>query len=150
MLREFFAVTRTSVYHVMAGKPAAEKIAMKRESSVVIGDTLQNGTMIAICTLLISYIPEGKDPHVRGDESVFQREIEKVDPIYWGGHSSAIVALFKTKDGALACFKIENLRMCDSRFEDETLAVCKAIGDEHPDFYVCKFPGLCLSIFNDM
>lgn len=149
MLREFYAVTRTSIYRVMAGKPTAEKIAMKLGSSVMVGDTLQNGTMLAICTLLIAYTPEGKDPFVRDAESVFEKRIEKVDPIYWGGHSSAIVALFETEDEARKCFEIENLQMCDLRFEDETRAVCEAIGDNHPDFYVCKFPGLGLNIFND-
>lgn len=145
MLKEFFAVTRTSVYHVKAGGPTATKIAVRGPSDVAVGGQLHNGTMIAVCAILVAYVPEGGG--LLTPMSTFERRIENVNVRYLGGHSSPIVALFFTEEEALHCFQKENLRDCDSRFRDETRAVCDAIGDDHPDFYVCKFPGLCLPIF---
>ena len=147
MLREFFAVTRTSIYHVKAGGPTATKIAVRGPSDVALGGMLHGGTMIAICAMLVAYIPEGSG--VIAPVSTFERRIEKVSSRYFGGHSSPIVALFFTKEEALACFREENLQDCDARFEDETRAVCDAIGEDHPDFYVCKSEGICLRIFEN-
>ena len=61
-LKEFFVVTKTSVYEVKSddgnGNPVAKKIASKGESLVKVGDCLKGGTMIAICKYLVAYIPE--------------------------------------------------------------------------------------------
>lgn len=146
MLKEFFAVTRTSVYHVKAGVPTAIKIAVRGASDVVVGGQLHGGTMIAICASLVAYIPEGSG--LFAPTSTVERRIEKVNPFYFGGHSSPIIALFETQDEALSCFNEKNLQDCDPRFQAQTRAVCDAIGDDHPDFYVCKLPDICLRIFD--
>lgn len=144
MLQEFFAVTGTSVYHVKAkgddGYPVAEKIVLRGGSDVLVGQRLENGTMVAVCNMLVAYIPEG------GGITSLERRIEMVNTRWWGGHSSQIVALFLTKEEALACFEKASLFPSDPEWRTETLAVVEAIGDDHPAFYVCRYPGLCLDL----
>lgn len=148
MLRVFYAVTLTSVYKVKYRRnstdpsPVATKIALKDESSISIGSELENGTMIAITHQLQAYIPEG------GGITSFQRKIEDVNTYYWGGHSSAIVALFTNKIEALKCLKQKDFKPCDPRWVNETKKVIEKIGDSHPSFYICKFQGLRLAIFD--
>lgn len=97
MLHVFYAVTLTSLYEVKDRRnstdpsPVAKKIALKGESNIPIGSELENGTMIAITCQIQAYIPEG------GGMTSIQRRIEDVNTRYWGGHSSAIVALFTNK-----------------------------------------------------
>lgn len=148
MLKEFFAVTLTSVYHVKAGMPSAEKILGNGlPSNVPLGGQLNGGTMIAICSFLVIYYPERIDP--RSSDIIFERRVEYVHPTRFGGHTSNLVALFKTREEAFSCFAFKHLCVCDPRFAHHTLAVCEAIGDDHPDFYVCKEPGICLQIFEE-
>ncbi len=139
-LQEFFAVTRTSVYHVRAsdsarnGYPSVQKISVKSESKVDVGVYLRGGTRVAICDFLTVYVPEG------GGLTSFEQRIEFVNMQYWGGRTSCIVGLFRTRDEAMACLAQSDLMCCDSRWEAETQEVVEAIGEEHPAFYVCHFP----------
>jgi hypothetical protein len=153
MIHEFLAVTKTSVYHVKDGidgegnyhGPMAQKIALKSPSNIPVGDFLRNGTMLAICHQLIMYVPEG------GGITSFQRKIEEVNTCWWGSNSSSIVALFLVDEieerKARDCFQHHDLQPCDSRWLEDTQKVLDAIGDEHPVFYICRYPDLCLPIF---
>ena len=147
-LRSFYAVTETSVYFVKDRRsasdpsPVAIKIALKGESRIAIGTELQNGTMIAITTQLQAYIPEG------GGITSFERKIEKVNSQWWGGHSSAIIALFTSKKKAMDCFNAPDLIRCDPRWIEDTKTVTEKIGEDHRAFEVCRHPGLCLALFD--
>lgn len=137
-IREFFAVTNTSVYRLQAkGSTAtATKIALHGYSNVGIGGTLEDGTRLAICRFLVMYTPRTA------------RGIEAVSEMYWGGHSSWIVALFKSEAEAMACFANGDLRSCDPRWAEQTLQVVAEIGNNHPAFEVCRSPkfGLPLAV----
>jgi len=76
--------------------------------------------------------------------SGFERKIEMVSTKYWRGSTSRIVALFKTKKDAQACFESTGLRPCDSRWVNETKEILNAIGKSHPKFEVCCHEGLAL------
>ena len=139
-LKEFFAVTETSVYRVTMedSLPAvATKISLRGSSRVAVGEKF-SGPMLAICNQLITYIPEG------GGLTSFQRNIESVNTRWWTGNSSPIVALFKDEKSALECSSQKDLKPCDERCLKETIEVLRAIGESHPAFSICSYPGLRL------
>lgn len=143
MLKEFFAVTLTSIYHVkdsdgQYGHPSATKIALKSESKFPVGVKLKDGSMLAICQWLQMYIPEG------GGITSFQRRIESVNTRYWGSGTSPIVGLFLKLEDAQNCFREKNLQPFDPRWQEKTIEVLKAIGHDHPSFEICTFPSLRL------
>ena len=147
MLDEFYVVTLTSVYHVKAkdndGYPSAVKIAAKGKSKVSVGQKLLNGDMVGICKFLTMYYPEkyGLLSPLTGIE----RRIEQVNTRFWGGHTSAIVALFLDRNSALKCLNLYNdLQPCDPRWLSDTQNVLREIGEEHPVFYIAQEPGLAL------
>ncbi len=144
MRNEFFAVTKTSVYHALheEGKafPRVEKIALKGESAFPMGYILGGGMMLAICKSLIMYVPEGGGPM----NTTFERKIELVHSSFWGDHSSSIIALFKTKEEAFGCFAEKDLVPYDPRWRKETKEVLDEIGDGHPRFEICRYPGFGL------
>ncbi|MCL4403749.1 hypothetical protein M1432_00105 [Patescibacteria group bacterium] len=128
MIREFYAVTATSIYHAVSddhGRAIATKIAVKGHSRIPVGNRLERGTMIAIRENLVAY-----DPGITG------RPIELVNTKDWGGHSSAIVALFLEVRNAARCFQYPDPRPYDERWLEETKKVVAAIGENHPAFYV--------------
>jgi hypothetical protein len=136
-LKEFFAVTRTSVYHVQAHEPwvaSATKIALKGESKVAVGTDIAEGGMIAIGKTLQGYIPEkyGMSHPMTG----YERDPMLINTRYWGWHSSGIIALFKDKEAAMACFGEKEHKLCDPRWLESTKQVLSEIGDEHPSFFV--------------
>ena len=139
-IQEFFAVTQTSVYYVQAkgseNGPAMTKIALFGKSEISVGTVLKNGNMIAICSHLIMYTPEG------GGITSFERKIENVNTFYWGGRTSEIVALFKTKEEALACFVDNHLIAGSQYWARQTFQVIEEIGNDHPVFEVCHSPGM--------
>jgi hypothetical protein len=145
-LSKFFAVTSTSIYEVKSndgtGNPVAKKIALKGESLIKVGDCLRGGTMIAICEYLVVYFPEkyGFCHPMTGIE----RRIEMVNTFYWGGRTSLIVALFKTKKEAHSCFQDTKLQPCDQRWVEQTKNVLAAIGNDHPVFEICRFKDMAL------
>lgn len=142
MLKEFFVVTKTSLYHVLAQRsaedpcPVARKIALKGESKVALGTELDLGTRAAITTQLQGYVPEAEGGELRG--------LEYTNIRYWRGHTSAIVAMFLNESDAMECLSHNDLEACDARWRYQTLNVLTEIGEEHPSFYVCKFTGLSL------
>ncbi len=143
MLHQFYAVTLTSIYLVGDKKenspyPFAQKIALKGESGIPVGNELENGTMIAIAKQLQAYIPEG------GGLTSFERRLEMVNTRYWGGHSSYIVALFKTEKEAEECLGQDNLQPCDNRWVEKTKEIIEEIGENHPAFEVCRWHDLAL------
>ena len=142
MLKEFYAVTTTSVYHVehnnKPNQAKATKISLIGKSKVAVGDVF-TGPMVAICKFLQFYIPEG------GGITSFQRRIEMVNTRYWLGGTSDIVGLFTERGEALNCSKQhKDLTPCDERWLDSTKKVINAIGHEHPVFEVCGWGDLRL------
>lgn len=129
MLRKFYAVTETSVYHVRidekTGSPELTKIALTGKSRLAVGKKISNGTMLSVSKQLIPFIPEG------GGNSI-QREISMVNTGYWGTNTSAVTALFLTKKGALQCLGAEGKKPCDDRWRKETIDVLRAMGKQHP------------------
>jgi len=139
LLNEFYAVTKTSVYHVKAHSPwvaSATKIALRGESQVAVGQDIAEGGMIAIGKGLQAYIPEkyGMSHPLTG----FERNPLNINTRYWGWSSSWIVALFKEKEEAMSCFNDTGQQKCDPRWIDSTKQVIKEIGDGHPSFFVFK------------
>lgn len=138
-INEFFAVTKTSVYHVEAHgewHATGTKIAQKGKSKVAIGYDIADGGMIAIGKCLQGFIPEryGFASPMTG----FERQIEMVNTQWWRGGTSSIVALFKNKRTAMACLnRSGDKKPCDSRWIRSTREIIAEIGDEHPSFSVC-------------
>ena len=96
--------------------------------------------MLAICKFLQLYEPEGGG----GYAGSYERRIENVNKRYWGGHTSAIVALFKNEQEAKTCFESNDLKPCDPRWLEDTKSVIEAIDKNHPVFEVCNWPDLKL------
>lgn len=134
-IHEFYAVTKTSVYHVKDerdehGCPIIEKIALRGESRVGVGERLRGGYRVAVTKIgIFPYVP---DPH-DGDAP------ESVNTICWGDRSSPLTGLFLRKEDAMACFGSENLVAYDKRWQRETEKVMNAIGGKHPVFTVSHF-----------
>ncbi|MBI1971315.1 MAG: hypothetical protein HYS52_00485 [Candidatus Wildermuthbacteria bacterium] len=146
MLEEFWVVTKTSIYHVVSkgpdGHPAARKIALRGISEIPVGDKLEGGTMIGICTFLLAFIDEkyGWLSPLTG----FEREPGEVSKQWWGERTSPIVGLFLSEDEARKCFEEKNLRPRDPRWIEQTKTVVQAIGNEHPAFVISQTKGLRL------
>jgi hypothetical protein len=142
MLKRFFAVTITSIYEITDGSEApsflAKKIALRGDSELPVGQILTGGTMVSIGKQIIVFIPEG------GGITSFQRQVGRVNTCFWGGQTSAIVALFFTEEEARSCLKEEFGFPCDDRWVEQTKAVLTTIGDDHPVFSICNSPGLSL------
>ena len=149
-IKEFFAVTvspgSVSVYWVRHGvcskesqesSAVAEKIDMRGTSKLAIGTKLTSA-MIAVCSNLIPYIPEG------GGTSTFQRKIEMVNTHWWSNGSAPIAALFLNRSEAMKCFSNQDHIACDPRWLNETKATLEAIGTDNPIFEVCHYPNLRL------
>ena len=137
-LERFFAVTRNSVYRVVAygeeNCPFIEKIAsIKERSDLPIGTKLNNRKMLAVADYLQLY-----------DLDHEQRQLEFVSGKYWGAHTSWIVALFLTEEEALFCSEQPDLRACDERWIDKTKEVVERIGADHPNVTICHFKDFTL------
>lgn len=142
-LKEFFAMTSTSVYHVEYDEKKiqakATKIALKSESKIKVGEAL-SGPMLSIARWLQFYIPEGG-----GYFGSYQRKIEMVNTRYWLGNTSSIISLFFSEEEAKSCLlSSDDLTPCDPRWLDSTKKVIDAIGREHPVFEVCEHGDLRL------
>lgn len=131
---KFFAVTETSVYSVSderdeKGVPIVEKIALRGESKVAIGQRLSGGQYVGVT-------PEGiifyDQDHLRNPP----QKPEYVNIAFYGGHTSLIVALFLDKEEAMKCHNSKDHKPSDSRWEDKTKEVLNAIGDNHLIFIV--------------
>lgn len=126
-LKEFFAVTMTSVYHVKMeeGHAVMVKIALNGESSIPLGGKLVSGYRMAIGANLYAYF------------SGCNKSLEDTNTRDWGGQTSPVVALFKNKKAALDCSKKDNLERCDERWKKQTINVLHSIGENHPHFNIC-------------
>ncbi|MAF20070.1 MAG: hypothetical protein CMI55_00100 [Parcubacteria group bacterium] len=136
---EFFAVTTTSVYCVSdereekTGFPIVEKIAMKKgvESRISVGGRLKKGHFVGITQHGIGLYDED---HPRAGK---RQTINNVNTLFWGGHTSAIVALFLNKKEAIVCLNSEVSP--DLTWEDKTKETLKVIGYKHPVFDILSF-----------
>lgn len=130
MIHEFFTVTQTSVYKVTDEKdekscPLVEKMALKGESAIPIGGRLKGGYHVGIMF---------KAGIVLFPSSESYREPELVNIQSHGSKTSSIIALFLSKDEAVACLNSKNLQSCDARWKEETLETLNEIGGIHPVF----------------
>jgi hypothetical protein len=136
-MKEFFVLTRNAcLYQVKQGEensPTVTIIASKSSSSGPIGTSLKKGTMVAICKELITYTPQSDDRHI---ENVAER--------FWAGVTAEITALFSDETLARNCLETPDLQACDSRWLVQTRSVLSAIGNDHPTFFICRYPNLAL------
>jgi len=167
IITEFYAVTITSLYHIVICPEkniirrgpvedketgeitfdyldpevvvVMEKIATKSEnSSIAVGKSLSS-KMLSIGQNLIPFIPKG------GGISLFERRIENVDFNYWKGQTSPVVALFFEKYNAELCFNYSSdLKPCDIRWIEATKNVLHEIGEDHPRFSICHHEEMAL------
>ncbi|MEI6420152.1 MAG: hypothetical protein WCO30_00830 [bacterium] len=139
-LKKFYAVTETSIYLVSMTedcKPWVEKIFLmdNRCSPVKKGSTLKHGSKVSIGRTIIMFSPHNE----------YQKDIGGIDDRLWGGHTSAVIALFLNKKKAVACAKSDCFHSpCDRRWLDETKAVLDRIGGSHPVFSITQFNHLRL------
>lgn len=137
-IKEFFAVTQTSVYKVQDGgkdgRPSVVKIALHGDSVTPVGCELENTDMVSVGKMIIGYTPEkyGLTNPLTGHE----RNISKVNTSFWGGHTSLVVAVFQNEAEAMKCSAESDLKPCDPRWIEQTRQVLEAIGDAHPVFFV--------------
>jgi hypothetical protein len=145
MLKEFFAVTTTSVYHVQDHGQygaSAVKVALRGGSEIPVKTDIARGGMIAICHNLQAYVPER---HGRSHMQDYdEQRVAKGKAGHWDFRTSGIVALFFDKEAASACLEAGSGDLCDARWLDSTKAVLAAIGDNHPSFLVSRDPELDL------
>ncbi len=139
MLLHFFVVTASdkavSVYHIRSGfkkdenRVVAEKIALRGESSVLVGNSLTS-VMVAISSYIIFYSPEK-----RGER--LYRNPFQIDIANWLRFSAPIVALFQNKDTAMTCFATEHPHPADLRWQKDTMSVLASVGRDHPWIEIC-------------
>jgi hypothetical protein len=140
MLKEFFAVTTTSIYHVRdRGKDGASavKVALRGGSKIPVKTDIAEGGIIAICHNLQAFVPE------RHGRSQWRR-VGKGRGGKWDFQTSGIVALFLDEAAATACLEAGNPQLCDARWLESTKAVLAAIGEKHPSFHISHDPDLDL------
>lgn len=134
---EFFAVTETSVYSVKDERdenrfPIVEKIALRGESKVTVGRRLRNGYYVGVTPWGIVLYNQDHPREAGGSP----QKPEEVNIVFYGGHTSPIVALFLDKEEALKCHNSEDPKPSDLRWQKETKEVLDAIGENHPVFIV--------------
>ncbi|MBI4155761.1 MAG: hypothetical protein HY507_00835 [Candidatus Zambryskibacteria bacterium] len=139
MLNEFYAVTMHSIWYVRAREENGNrllvvKIAAHKECKKPAGARLQGGDMLSIGKKLMMYIPEGGGFH-----GSVERNIYRVSTLYWGGSTSPVVALFKDRQLVFECFDATDAVPCDPRWTTQTKEVLSAIGEDHPDFEICRY-----------
>lgn len=122
---DLFAVTITSIYLVKdqrdeKGNPVVEKIALKGESEISVGERLTGGRTVGIT-------PEGI---VLYDGRPHQKP-EQVNIAHYGGKTSPIVALFLNEDEAITCFNSEELKPSDPMWEEKTKEALDSIGNNN-------------------
>lgn len=147
MLKKFYAVTQTSLYEVDCdpkgeNTPLATKIALRGDSSIVVGEFLKHGTMLSVGEQLIMFVPEGHGWF--SPMTSYERDLSNVNSQWWGGHSSPIVGLFLKKKDAERCFASGSAKFCDPDWIEQTKAVLRAIGNDHPKVSMPSSPRLRL------
>jgi len=142
-LHEFFVVTMTSVYRVSdikdaKGVPTVEKIARRRPSALEVGSRLKNGSLIGVTRRGIFLYSD--DLPYRGRPGGRPARPEEVPALFWGDHSSPVVGLFLNEADARGCLDWGPGTAFDPVWWSHTMAVVKAIGDDHPTFILSKDP----------
>ncbi len=144
MLDHFFAVTKTSIYEIVAkgtengGRPSVQKIAVEGASDIMLGQELECGGMVAIGKYVITYIPEG------GGITSFERRAEYVNTRYWLGNTSPVIGYFLTIEKARECFACKDRVPADLRWKVNSLEVLNLITNNHPVFYILQDENLRL------
>ncbi len=137
MIKQFYAVTalitptRTdsiSVYDISVtddGEVIMEKIGLKGESSIKVGDKLGSGNESCQRTLGVTY-----DFGLQRYERLGHRRVDQVNTISFGGGTTKIVGLFDEKEPALSCLKKRNLTLWDKRFLEYSVSIIERVGTE--------------------
>lgn len=101
------------------------------------------GDLISVGRQIITFIPGTTVPHEEKTDKIVH-DFGKVSPALRRANTSNIVALFLDQEKAEACTKVSNLTNADPRWKDDSIAVLRAIGTDHPLFSVTDYPGLRL------
>lgn len=132
-LHEFYAVTISGSLYRVSDKldtqtfsPIVEKIGLKGESRIAVGERLTGGSMVGLTKYgLQMYSP---DSHSRIPSLINNK--------MFGGKSSPIVALFLDKDDAEKCLYSPSLQEFDPRWIDSTCEVLRKINNDHLTFVI--------------
>lgn len=144
MIHEFFVVTINSVYHATDtldtdGRPTVIKIDGRDQTKRVNGTRLTGGELVGILRSGLMLYQEELSHHGRR-----KQRPELVMNAYWGDRTSAIVALFLTRQAAQTCWRTVAPAAIDQRlaleWQMQTRVVLNNIGDEHPAFVIAKDP----------
>jgi hypothetical protein len=134
----FYVVTMNSIFLVKdndeRGCPYVEIIATKSDDKMAVGQCLKGGNLVVIFYVLSVTTAEKYDYFKKSCDP--EHPEDRVRIKYLGGHSSNIVALFKTEDEAQQCFTKTNLQQCDPRWLTQTKQVLMDIGPDHPNFKI--------------
>lgn len=144
MISQFYAVTGykkdsesvASLYRISdtpldgLGPTTGEKLALRGHSNFVVGYKF-GSEMLAICDRIVAFVP---DPN----EKIIPPKLQTDDDgyLHWGGATSSVIALFQEEDLARLCLVEEDHQPHDKRWREETKKVIRAIGENHPNFYV--------------
>jgi len=138
-LREFFAVTWTSLYRVACNEnpgestPIVEKMALRNNSNLPVGKRLRNGRFVGVRRDCICLYEDEQ-----ASDSRRPRPPEELSTYFYGGHTTPIVALFLRRRDAERCLRTGSTICLDPRWKKQTLAVVRAIGDDHPVFILSR------------
>jgi hypothetical protein len=134
-LWRFYAVTRTSVYEVMAlgpGQASAIKIAADVQTGVPVGSDIAHGGMIAVGQWLQGFaLGKGMNPY---------RVPGLISVRVWGDHTTSISALFATRAEAENCLEFQDRQLADPRWASSSRLILLKIGHHHSSFYVVRSP----------
>ncbi len=130
-MNRFYAVTKTSVYKIEgrrneeSGEADVQKIALRGESRVGVGERLRNGDFVGIMKMGIVLYREN-NPQSGG-------MIQPPEAVpFWGGHTSPIIGLFLRLEEAITCHNSPEKRTCDPRWRKQTEETLQEIGENHP------------------
>lgn len=132
-LREFYAVTQTSLYRVIAtggpnGQPVIEKLARHDVSRVDAGGQLAGSPRVGVSDQGLALCDDAAEDLLG-------------IALLWGTHTSPIVGLFLDESAALACYRRGSSQSFDPRWLADTRRVLAAIGTHHPVFFVGRQAG---------
>jgi len=134
MLKRFYAVTKSrSLYEIsclVEFSPSVKKIALRGESSVVIGQTLKNGTHVNVGTFgwIGLYNPSYEDGKALSADYTNTR--------YFGGQTSQVVGLFLNKRYAIKCIRSGDTKFLSPKWINFTRAALQKIGPNHVCFKI--------------
>ena len=140
-LKEFFAVTLSSVYCVSSernedGGPTIQKINGSTTGAVKIGELLPAGEHDTVIVTRSGKDFQHNKLHVCHPDVILPKYQICLDV---SARTSLIVGLFLDRDDALDCFEVDEKQVYDECWNEDTATTEMAIGFNHPDFQVFDF-----------